>query len=251
MRANIKEPWWLTEGLSIIGFEDDPEDEGDDETDDDDGDDDDDDNAELEPLADLTVRQLQELEDLDEEEREELSQLVPDPADKTTDGLKSALRKERAERKRLEKLLKKGGTKPPVKKKSKEGGKPDEDDPDEMSDATRAAEQQTTRLAEKLLTSAVDSAILRFADQFKDSSELLALVDRKEIEVDQDEDDPSEIDIDIESVQDAVRALAKKSPHLLKTTRSTTRSGSKFGGTKRKKGTVSDEELKKKYSALR
>jgi hypothetical protein len=69
--------------------------------------------------------------------------------------------------------------------------------------------------------------------------------------VDQDEDDPSEIDVDLETVEEAVKALKKSSPHLLKTTRSTTKSGSKIGGNSKKKGTMSDDKLKQKYAALR
>lgn len=38
MRAHETEPWWLTAGLDIIGFEADPDDLGDDEGSDDDDD---------------------------------------------------------------------------------------------------------------------------------------------------------------------------------------------------------------------
>src|SRR5690606_12187578 len=122
-----------------------------------------------------------------------------------------ALRKERMARKKAERELRKLKEKsnPPKGEKPKEGEE-SESNSDAESDAKVKA------LAKKFRDNAVDTAILRFSDRFKNSDELLALVNRKEIDVDQDEDDPSEIEVDLESVEDAVKALAKKSPHLLK-----------------------------------
>lgn len=256
MRAHDTDPWWLIAGLDLVGFEDpeegeETEEEEEESEEEDEGEEEED---ELASLADLTVRDLGILEDLDEDERAELAKLIAeeDPEAKRTAGLKSALRKERAERKRLERELRKLGKKP-VKKVAKKAETATEgDEEDETSEAAQAAEARAEKLGTKLLKNAVDTAILKHGSDFKSSDELLALVDRKEIDVDQDDDDPSEIEVDEESVRDAVKALAKKSPHLLKSKDARkVGSGSKLGGRSKKSKEPSEEELRKKYPGLR
>lgn len=246
MRTQDTDPWWLTEGIDIIGFEDDDEESEDEETDEEDDSDEDseeEDDSENEDDPD---------EDEDEDEESEDDDTAKGKRKKDdTAGLKSALRKERLARKKAERELRK--LKPPVKKKakSKEGEKPDDEEDESKSTPNPEEAAKTARLAVKLRNNAVDTAILSFGDGFKSTKELLALIDRSEIDVDQDEDDPSEIDVDLETVEEAVKALRKSSPHLLKTTRSTTKSGSKFGGKRSKSTKQSEEALKKKYAALR
>lgn len=238
MRAHEAEPWWLTAGLDIVGFETDPDELGDEGSEgEDDGPEEEEDPSENEDESST--------EDEDESEESE-----DDDEDKTKDttGLKSALRKERMARKKAEREIRR------LKSKEKPPPKPEKDKDEGQSESnpdTAVAEARATRLAQKLRVTAVDSAILKFGEKFKSQDELLALIDRREIDVDQDEEDPSEIEVDLESVEDAVKALSKRSPHLLKTTRAGSKSGSKFGGSKKKSSTASDEELKKKFPALR
>jgi hypothetical protein len=238
MRAHEAEPWWLTTGLDIVGFETDPDELGDEGSDDeDDGSEGEEDDSESED----------ESSDDDEQEDQESED---DDKDKTkgTDGLKSALRKERMARKKAERELRR------LKSTEKPPPKPEKDKKEEESESspdTAVAQAKATRLGQKLRTSAVDKAILQFGERFKSQDELLALIDRREIDVDQDDEDPSEIEVDLESVEDAVKALAKRSPHLLKTTRAGSKSGSKFGGSKKKSSTASDDALRKQFPALR
>lgn len=234
MRAECKDPWWLIAGLDLFGFEDDDEeseDEGDEEESEEDEESENDDESDEE-------------EDEDEESEEDEG---GEKTKKNTEGLKSALRKERLARKKAERELRKLLAKQP--KDDKDGKSKEDEGSESKPDPEEAARIKS--LATKLRTNAIDTAILKFGDRFKSSDELLALVDRREIDVDQDEDDPSEIEVDLESVEEAVKALAKKSPHLLKTNRSGTKSGSKFGGKRKKSNEPSDEELRKKYAALR
>lgn len=244
MRQNT-EPWWLNLNHPIIGFE--GEDDGgeEEEQEEQQEEEEEEDDQALEALADLSVRDLTALQDLDEDERAELLELVEAGKD-PTEGLKSALRKERQARKEAERELKrlkgKGGkpTTPPKKE-------------DEEEDTTnKDADETNAKLARKLQEKAVDTALLRFASQFEDPEDLLRLVNRQDIDVDQDDEDPSEIEVDPESVEEAVKALLKKSPHLAKkTARKGTKSGSQFGGAKKGSKAMSEQELRKKYPALR
>lgn len=234
MRADNQDPWWLIEGLDIVGFEEEDseeEDEGeteeeDDEEDSENEDDESDDNDEDE-----------ESEDDDEKSKS-----------KGTAGLKSALRKERMARKKAERELRKLKAK---QSQSDDDEKSEEDKDKSKSTPDPAAEERATKLARKLRDQAIDNALLKFTEKFQDPEDVLRLVDRKEIDVDQDEDDPSEIEVDLESVEDAVKALAQKKPHLLKGREGRVQSGSKFGGKKKSKQGLSEEELRKKYPALR
>lgn len=208
-------PWWLLVS-EIVGFEEDEDEETEDEEEEDEDSEDEED----------------EDSDEDQEEGEEDTS-----NQRNIEGLKKALRTERMERKKLARELKKLKTKPSE----------EESEPEENSQNNATLE----KLAEKFRTNAIDTVILKYAADFQDNSVLLRLIDRSEIDVDQDEEDPSEIEVDEDSVKDAVKALAKKSPYLLKSEEERTRSGSKFAGSKKNKNRISDEALRNKYPGLR
>lgn len=252
MRADNTDHWWLRDDIQIIGFEDGDDDEGD-EDEDADGDDEGDDEG-------SSDGDDEDADEDDEEGSEDDEDDSKPKSKKDTKGLVSALRKERMARKKAERLLRaaQAKNKPPVKKedppKTKAKAKDEEEDEgdDDASSAELATERaKGERLAKRLKDNAVDTAILKFAGDFKDPSEVLALIDRKDIEVDQDEDDPSLVEIDEESVEDAVKAFRKKKPHLLKSKEQRVPSGSKFGGRKKKSNEPSEQELRKKYPSLR
>lgn len=202
-------------------------------------------------------------EDGDGDESEEEDQ--PDPKDKeheeATKQLKSALDKERKARRDLQKQVKELNArlpKPPAKPKPQEGSE-GSSEADELTAAEKQradkAEATSVRLAEKLAKNAVDTKILSLVGKykFKDADEVLALVNRSEIDVDQDPDDPAEIEIDSRSVEDAVKELAKKKPHLL-IQETKTADGNPTGGNVGRggkgKGAANAEALAKKFPAL-
>lgn len=235
MRAHDTDPWWLTEGLDLVGFE----------SEDDSGEDDEGEDEENDDTDEEEENSDDEGADDEDEESEEDDK---EGGKKNIAGLKKALREERLARKKAERELRK--LKPP--KKTPPPPKDDDEDKDgESNSDSNKDDARVIALASKLKKSAIDTAILSFGDGFKSSEELLALVNRSEIDVDQDEEDPSEIDVDLETVEAAVKALAKKSPHLMKGRGTGSKSGSKFGGKNSRNSKASDEQLKKKYSALR
>lgn len=180
-----------------------------------------------------------------EEEEEESEETEPT---ETTDasGLKSALAKERAERKKLDRQLK-GLLREKEDREATEGT--------ELEKATKKAElaeQRTAKLAERFKESAVTTAILEAARalKFRDATDALTTDIRSAIQFEQDKEDPADIDIDETSVKTAVKKLATAKPYLLIGEGSEEPSGSKFGGKPGDKSGLSEEELKKKYPAL-
>ena len=115
----------------------------------------------------------------------------------------------------------------------------------ELKDALEANETTNTRyqkLVDGYRNSAIKDAILREAEKqnFIDPSDVvnhLAGVDLAELfSVEQDEDDPSVIDIDLKAVSSEIKKLATSKPHYInKGTEDGQRSGSGFGGSRRKK----------------
>ena len=229
---------WL--GLEFRGFDDDADTDDDDDGDDanDDDDDDDDDDEDDDPKA-------------------------------ATKALREALQKERRSRRQLEKevkKLRKGQIGKPVED---DGGKPKPSDSDnaDLTAATKAAEKAQTEAerakgtAAKLAARLRDTEVNRLiraeaAKRFIDPEDAVAQVDRRSIEVDQDEDDPEDVEVDEMSVREAVKALAKKKPHLLKPKdedgSGSRPSTSKFGGgRKRQNDGAEDEALRDLYPMLR
>lgn len=231
-------PWWMQ---AIVGFEDEEETDDDDSDEDEDSEEEDEDDEEESEEDD---------EDDDEDEDGKGKKKPAKKSSENVEGLKSALRKERMDRKRLEREVRrlKSKNKPP----EKPGDKPSEtDDKPKEDTATKVNE----KLAKRLRDQAVDARIISWATKsgFDDPDDAVRLLDRKDILVDQDEDDPTEIEVDDESVEDAVKALAKRKPRLLTSKdEQRNRSGSKFGGqSKGKNKGLSDEALKSKYTGLR
>lgn len=239
MRAHDTDAWWLRDDLVIIGFEEDDENEDEEENNDDD-----EESEDEESEGNEDDDEGSEDEDEDDDESPKITK-------KDVEGLKSALRKERMARKKADRELRKlKAGKKPVDDESDED---DKDDDEKTKDSPKLAKEQekNQKLATKLLDQAVDTAIIKHAGDFKNTDEVLLLINRKEIEVDQDEDDPTEIEIDEESIIEAVKKLRKKSPHLLKSKEERVQSGSKFGGRKKTSKEPSDDALRKKYAALR
>lgn len=180
----------------------------------------------------------EETEDDDEEEEQEEKQ------DNT--ALVSALKKEREARRKLEKENKR------LAKTKKSLEDKDASDLDKAKNEATENKTKAEKLAAKLKQSALDNFIQKKAMNMKfvDLDDALRLVDRELIDVEQDEDDPDEIVIDEKSVDDALKALVTKKPHLIGEAKPPA-SGSKFGGSKDKKEPDQDEALREKYPALR
>lgn len=211
--------------LSIIGFEDDEDKkktpkEGEENESDDDEDDDDDDDEDGEKGG-----------------------------DKGNAGLKSALQKERKERRKLERENKR------LSKAQKEREDSEKDEATKAKDEATAEKTKTARLATRLKDTALDNSIIKLAgNTFVDIDDVLSLIDREAIEIEQDEDDPSDIEIDERSVKRALLALQEKKPHLVRGEQKLPppKSGSKMtGGGDKSKDQLDEEALMSKYSALR
>lgn len=168
-------------------------------------------------------------------------------------GLKSALQKERDEKKALDKELK-------ALRKDKEARENAEKT--EVQRATEAEAKQSTKvqkLAAGFRQNVVNSAILKAAAnaKFLDPSDALRPEVIEAIGVEQDEDDPSQVTIDEASVTRAVKALATSKKHYLATDDTKQRqqqapkSGSSFGGGAPQPNLTADEQaLAKRYPAL-
>lgn len=152
-----------------------------------------------------------------------------DGATDDASGLKTALERERRDKKALEKELK-------LLRK----GKQDQDDAEKteiqrLTDHSTRQSEKVTKLAAKFKQSAVEAAVRKAAGnaKFLDPSDALRPDVLSAIGVEQDEDDPSEVTIDEASVVKAVTALAKAKPHWVQPTEKKTtkpKSGSGFGG---------------------
>jgi len=164
------------------------------------------------------------------------------------DGLKSALSKERKGRREAERELRK------LKRTQDEHQQTKDEESSEVKKTQAQLEAERTKsvkLADRLQQTAVDNLILRFAGtQFADTDDVLKLIDRADIDVDQDEDDPSDITIDEDTVKDAVKKLAKAKPHLLKIEGENGETGGQFGGRKKTGDEMSEEALMARYPAI-
>lgn len=217
-------------------------------------------------------------EDSDEDEDgEENDEEDPDDSSEDEDededpakGLKSALKKERAARKKADKELK-------ALKKAEQQRKAKTSETDKAKGDAQEASEKAARLAAKLLENAVDTAIIKAVQKvklpddarFADVDDAIRLLDRGNLDVEQDEDDPAEVEIDEEVLMKALKKLAKSKPHLLIKPKSSDEededddeeeedvkaskrsTGSKVGsrGT-REKGKIKEETLKQRYPML-
>lgn len=182
-----------------------------------------------------------------EEEEEESSSDSGDPKDDLT-NLKKTLEKERRERKRLERENKRFTREQQTKADSEKS------ELEQTKGKLTKAEERAQKLAAGFKNNAVDRAIEKIARdlKFRDPSDALAMISRKDIEVDQDEDDPTDVEVDMDSVKTAVKKLAQSKKHLLASgTDDDEPTGSKFGsgnGKTKKKST--EDQYREKYSAL-
>lgn len=213
--------WWLTLTQPIIGFDEEGEGEGEE------GD-----------------EEKPEEGKGDEGKSDEGSGNTEDP-----DGLKSALARERRDRKALEKELKTFRTARQAAEDAEKG------DVDRLTAERDRAADKAIKLAAGFKTSAVEAAIIAAAGKakFRDPSDairpdIIALVG-----VEQDEDDPTQVTIDEASLATAIQNLAKNKPHWIGTEeKKKPKSGSSYGGA----GSGSDKDdanaaLKARYPALR
>lgn len=246
MRTDL--PLWLRSAdLTVLGFDEEEEDEEESEEEESEEDEEEDDESEDE-----------EEDDDEEEEDEEDEKSSKSKKTSKVDGLKSALSKERKARREASKQAKalqreldalKGDK---DTKDDKEKSKGEKDKANKELDSER---QKGEKLAVKFATNAVDTALVKIAGeakmpQFRDIDDVVRLVDREEIDIEQDEDDPSDVDVDEETVRDALKALAKKKPHLLLgKDEAKKRTASKFNNKKTSKSKT-QEELRRKYPAL-
>jgi len=237
---------WLDEDLLIFGFDDNSEEEEDSDEDSENEESDDDEESE----EDEDSEEESEEEDERDEELKELREAKA--------KLKATLRKERTARREAQKQLRAAGVKTGDSDKGGKGGKSKEESSEDPEAQRKldAAEARSERLAERLATNAVDTAIIQIAGEakmpkFADISDVLKLVDRDEIDYDQDEEDPSKVEVDKDAVREALQSLAKSKKHLLVqgNSKGGDKTGSKFGGGNKKR-TTSKDALIKKYPAL-
>jgi hypothetical protein len=168
-------------------------------------------------------------------------------------GLKSALEKERNDRKAMEKELK------ALRKAEETRTAAEKSEIERATDAATKESQKVAKLAAGFRTNAVNEAILKAAGaaKFRDPSDALRPEVLAAIGVEQDEDDPSDITIDEATVTAAIKSLAKSKPHYLltddggKQKQQTPKSGSSFGGSAPQSNLTADEQaLAKRYPAL-
>lgn len=257
MRGNI--PWWLrrSRGLIntelppiIVGFDEDEDD--DDESDEESSEDEDDEEEEEDDDADESSDEDEDEDEDDEESKPPKKKKKAKDEDDEAAGLKSALKKERRARKDLQRQLRQLQKQDPPKpkpNKSKDKSKDEEEKPDYA--AIERSEKLAAKLAEQALDFELDQVARKY--KFRDPEDVRRLVDRGEIDVEQDEDDPTQITIDSDDVDRVVKALKKKKPHLVGSgdgNSSKTKSGSKFGGGKKKTQKGSEQKLRNKYPGL-
>jgi hypothetical protein len=169
-------------------------------------------------------------------------------------GLKSALEKERNEKKALDKELK------AYRKKEEERTAAEKTEIERATDTAAKEAARVQKLAAGFRNNAVNSAILKAAAnaKFLDPSDALRTEVIEAIGVEQDEDDPSQVTIDEKSVVAAVKALATSKKHYVASgdgsqqqQKQAPKSGSSFGGGAPQSNLTADEQaLAKRYPAL-
>lgn len=171
-----------------------------------------------------------------------------------TSGLKSALQKERADRKAMEKELK------ALRKEREDRANAEKTEIQRATDSEAATKTKVEKLAAGFRKNALQQAVLKAAAaaKFRDPSDALRPEVLTAISVEQDEDDPSVVTIDEKTVAEAIKNLAKAKKHYLlpeggeEKQRRVPKSGSSFGGSGNQSNLTADEQaLIQKYPALR
>ena len=231
MLHNADLPEWLREGIIFSGAEGDGDDTG---GDGDDGGDDGDDGEGTDDGNDSGG------EGGDDEDNPKRA------------GSKAALLRElAAERKKRQKLERE---KAAAKKLEEDAELAKQDAVTQEKTKREQAEARAQKLAEGFRTSEVNRVVREVARElhFHDPSDALVSSVLSAIEVEQDEDDPSVVEVDEASVQRAVKSLAAKKKHLVKSgTDDDEPSGSPFGGRRKGKKPTKDEEYIELYPSLR
>lgn len=170
-----------------------------------------------------------------------------DADDPKTKGLRSALAAERKKAAALDKKLK-------AKEKAEAAAAlAEKSELEQEQIKAKQAEERAEKLSNGFLQRSLNDSIRDAARtlNFIDVSDAIAGVDRSTLTYEQDSDDPSDVEVDEDTVLAAVKALAKKKPHFVRTgTDDGEPTGSAMGGSRKKK-TTSEETLKQKYAALR
>lgn len=165
-----------------------------------------------------------------------------------TSGLKSALEKERTDRKAMEKELK------ALRKAEETRTDAEKSEIQRATDAETKQSAKVEKLAAGFRRSAVNTAVLEAARsaKFLDPSDALRAEVLDAIGVEQDEDDPSQVTVDKASVVKAVKALATSKKHYVGAeVKTAPKSGSQFGGSGTGNMTADEKALADKYPALR
>lgn len=162
-------------------------------------------------------------------------------------ALRRALDAERKLSKQREKELK------AFQKKQQEAEDAEKTESEREKSRADKAETALTKLAAGYRTEKLHSAIRNAAGDFVDMDDVIAAIEREgSVGVEQDEEDPSQVTIDDAALKAAIKRLATKKPHWLKTgTSDGEKSGSKFGNGQGKKKPSGDEALMERYPALR
>lgn len=169
-------------------------------------------------------------------------------ASEDVSGLKSALEKERNDKKALDKELK------AFRKKEEERLAAEKTEIERATDTATKESARVAKLSAGFRRNAVNSAVLEAARaaKFLDPSDALRPEVLDAIGVEQDEDDPSNVTIDRASVVKAVKALAASKKHYVGAeVKVTPKSGSQFGGSGTGNMTADEKALAEKYPALR
>jgi hypothetical protein len=166
-------------------------------------------------------------------------------------GLKSALAKEREDRKALDKEL------ATFRKAKQTAEDAEKSEVQRLTDQQQRNADKLQKLSDGYRKAAIDRAITEAAKnaKFRDPSDALRPEILSAISVEQDEDDPTQVTIDTASLNQAIKELAKNKPHYLVTgqPQGTTRSGSTFGGSSNGGNNVDAERarLMSHYPALK
>lgn len=202
----------------------------------------------LHNLLNLVIRGFEDEEEESSEENEEEHEEEKEtpPSGGNVDGLRSALQKERTGRKTAEKQL------AAERRAREERENKEKSELEVVQQSATKANAKVTALANRLRDAALDNAILKASAKynFRDPDDALKLVDRDVIDYDQDEDDPSKVTITMDTVQDALKKLAKAKPHLVVAEGQEEKSGSKFNGGTKSKQELDDDLLRAKFPAL-
>lgn len=165
-------------------------------------------------------------------------------------GMKSALEKERAERKTADKELK------AFREAQQAREDAEKTEVQRLTDQNAGLGDKYTKLAAGYMQSSIRDAVMAAAraEKFLDPSDAMRPEVLSDLPVEQDADDPTKITLDDAELKRRVKALAKDKPHYLGTTQSgATRSGSTFGGARNQGASPQAESARMAtlYPALR